>query len=257
MQYVRRGILIFFGITLSGCQSTESPERFIKTIPTKPKSIISKPATNAITKQAAKKAPKPAPQTPVYIDLGPIETVALPTAPTKPLTEKKIFRPAVEQPTVKFGRDISPSATVTAEQLRASSDKASDLLVEQPSEILSDRCDPSYWGGQAPPADRGCHIVTENVEYGDDHPALLPGTYIRLAPKSDLQLENAGQISRKVGVLDTRVSDDALGAVLLLRPGQQGQSQTVPKVEGINENDSLDVPVNIETLLPSVLLSGS
>lgn len=257
MQYVQRGILILLGITLNGCQSTESPERFIKTIPTKPKSIISKPATNAVTKQVTKKAPKTATQTPVYIDLGPIKTVTLPTVPTKPLTEKKIFRHSIEQPTAKFRRDISPSAAVTAEQLRASSDKASDLLVEQPSGILSDRCDPSYWGGQAHPVDRSCHTVTENAEYGGDHPALLPGTYIRLAPKSDLQLENAGKIARKVGVLETRVSDDALGAVLLLRPGQQGQSQPVPTIDGINENDPLDVPVNIKTLPPSVLLPGS
>lgn len=257
MQYVRRGILIFFGITLSGCQSIVASERIINTTPAKSKSATSKPVTNTIAKQATKIPRKPTVQTPVYIDLGPIETVALPAGPTKQSTVVNLSNPAIRQSTAKFGRDISPSAAVTAEQLRPSLSRASDLLVEQPSGTLSDRCDPSYWGGQVPPAGHGCHTDIQNVHYGKNASVLLPGTYIRLDPKSELQLEDAALVARKVGMLDTSFSDDTLGAVLLVRTGQQSQPKLMSANNKASGNDPLGVAVNIAPVLPSVLVPGS
>ncbi len=249
MRRVRQGIIILSGIALSGCQTEAMPGRTTKTVPVKPKVAVSKPATP--------KATTPIKKAPVYIDLGPIETVALPSAPITVTREASVTKPSVRPSPVKIEQNISPSEAVLAEQLRPASEGTSALLIKQASGELSDRCDPIYWGGQTPPANLRCNSVHDSVENTNAYRSPLPGTYIRLAPKSELQLNDAEFVVREIGNSDTKVSDDVMGAILLVRSRQQNQPQPVLARESLDDGRTPELPLENVGLPPSVLLPDS
>lgn len=251
MRRVRQVIIILSGIALSGCQSEAVTERRVKAIPVKSEVAVTKPATNKTENTIKiKKAP-------VYIDLGPIETVALPSTPITVTKETSVTKPSFKPSTAKIERNISPSEAVLAEQLRPASEGASALSIKQASGKLSDRCDPIYWGGQTPPANLGCYSGHGSGANTSAYRSPLPGTYIRLAPQSELQLKDAEFVVREIGNSDIRVSDDVMGAILLVRSRRQQQPQSIPALESLDDSRKPEAPIENGGLPPSVLLPDS
>jgi len=162
---------------------------------------------------------------PVYIDLGPIETVALTTVPPETIVQPFVPVEAVPASASAFDQVISPSDAVATEQLRLAPTDGVDLIVEQPSGALSDRCDPGYWGGAQPPADLGCDDIGQTVPRLTEYQALQPGTYIRLPSKTAHEVTDANLLVRKVGEADTEFSEEAIGAVLLVGSRRSGRPQ--------------------------------
>ena len=218
MVHHRLGIFVVSALALSGCQSDIPAKKPVTTKQSKPVSVNLKPVKNQIE---ASVLPEP-----VYIDLGPIETASLPTMPIETSAPTVSITPAVEGRVTTIERKISPTEAVTIEQLTSSSSRGPEAFVEQPSGTLNDRCDPSYWSGEKPPASLGCdRLVRGSKKKGTRFDAVEPGTYVRLDSKSEHRIEDSRSIARKVGEFGIDVTDNAFGAVLV----NTGNSTLLPQ----------------------------
>lgn len=246
----RIGLAVVFGLALSGCQTQPDGERSVLTNPQKPKPNFSKVAE---TEERKRSGPEP-----VFIDLGPIETIALSPFATFQSSVLPVMETHKNPEPLPLHTVLSPAESVRAIQLASSGGSETDLRVEQPSGPLNDRCDPAYWGGAVPPVSLGCDNALQAHSDRRTHRAPQPGTYVRINQKSPVRLDDAALIARKLSGSEKETSEDALGAVLILGssgPASRGRASLL--YQRSDEDVDPAIPVEGDAVSPSVRLPGS
>ena len=244
-------------LVLSSCQDTASSKArtFSETPSDKPASPPSSLSDQTVA------------TTPVYIDLGPIETVNLstvtvPSSSASPPVSYSPLVPHVQQSSLDrvsaFDRPVPATEAITTQQLQFSSAAQENPFdIEQPAGTLADRCDPEYRGG-IPSATLHCGDLVITKPFPREVRRAQPGAYIRLTPQRAVLVQDADLILREGERSNKKFSDEALGAILIIdaaRPSRTAQ-QIEPDLKDFSAEEGVDTQLQEGTVQPFLPVPG-